>query len=36
MSNSRTPVSPGQRAVLDHLEAHVESYDEGFSWGPDS
>ena len=32
MSNSRTPLSPGQRAVLEHLEAHVESYDEGFSW----
>ena len=32
MSNSRTPLSPGQRAVLEHLEARVESYDEGFSW----
>lgn len=32
MSNARTPLSPGQRAVLEHLEAHVESYDEGFSW----
>ena len=32
MSNSRTPLSPGQRTVLEHLEAHVDSYDEGFSW----
>ena len=32
MGNSRTPLSPDQRAVLEHLESHVDSHDDGFSW----
>ena len=32
MGNSRTPLSPDQRAVLGHLESHLDSYDDGFSW----
>lgn len=28
MDNSRTPVSPGQRAVLEHLEAYTDDHDE--------
>lgn len=28
MDNSRTPLSPGQRAVLEHLEAYTENQDE--------
>ena len=32
MGNSRTPLSPKQRAVLEHLESYVDSHDEGFSW----
>ena len=27
MDNSRTSVSPGQRAVLEHLEAYTENHD---------
>ena len=27
MDNSRTPVSPGQRAVLEHLESYADDHD---------
>ncbi|WP_080509318.1 hypothetical protein [Candidatus Halobonum tyrrellensis] len=27
MGNARTPVSPGQRAVLEHLEAYADDHD---------
>ena len=32
MGNSRTPLSPEQGAVLEHLESPVDSPDDGFSW----
>ena len=32
MGNSRTPLSPEQRAVLEYFESHVDSHDDGFSW----
>ena len=32
MGNSRTPLSPEQRSVLEHLESHVDSPDDGVSW----
>ena len=32
MGNSRTPLGPEQRAALEHLESHIDSHDDGFSW----
>ena len=32
MGNSRTPLGPEQRAVLEHLESYIDNPDDGFSW----
>lgn len=32
MGNSRTPLNPDQRAVLERLESRIDDPDDGLSW----
>jgi hypothetical protein len=32
VENSRTPLSPGQRDILEYLESHGPEHEMGFSW----